>query len=204
MVDVSVRGGTNFQKWVTNLWTDFLTISLECQHFRAHLGTKKNPPQSSPPHLCRIRGVSEAGVSQYHSRVRGWGTPALDQTACAKSCQQWEGAKLGWVVSFVSRQMAAVSKETLAGNRVATTLFLCGSLRVCWFKSGVYTGDSLWKVRGPQKYHKIPPPPNSATAQHQFLYTSSAERCCPFLKIQHQWCIKICSLRTLNFIHHWR
>ena len=96
--------GQIFQKWVTNFWTDVFDKMFPW-NFRSFVhiwARKKNPPQNSPPHLCRIRGVSEAGSPQYHSWVRGWGTPAIDQTACALSCQHWEGAKLGWVVSFVS------------------------------------------------------------------------------------------------------
>ena len=150
-------------------WTDFLTIfflgisAIPCTSGHE----QKNPPQNVPPHLCRIRGVSEAGSPQYHSRVRGWGTPAIDQTACAISCQQWEGAKLGWVVSFVSIGRWQLFKGNTCRKQNCNNIIFCGSLRFCWFKSRAYAGDSLWKVRGLQKYHKIPPPRNSATAQHQ-------------------------------------
>ena len=56
-------------------------------------------------------------------------------------------------------------------KQICSNIFFCGSLRFCWFKSRAYAGDSLWKVKGGQKFHKTPPPRNSATAPHHvFLW----------------------------------
>ena len=136
--------GRIFQKWVTNFWTGFFDDFFPW-NFRSFVRIwvqKKDPTRNSPPHLGRTGGVY-SGLSQYHSRVRGWDTPALDQTACAKSCQQWGGAKLGWVVSFVlTGRWQPFPRKRLQQTECNNIVF-CGSLRFCWFKSIVYVGDSF-------------------------------------------------------------
>ena len=103
---------------------------------------------------------------QCHSQVRGWDTPALDQTACAKSCQQCGGAKLGWVASFVTGRWQPLRGKHLQQTELQQHCFFMDIFCFDGSRQG-YAGDRLWKVRGPQKFHKIPPPRNSATAQHQ-------------------------------------
>ena len=64
--EYALLGGDDFFKMGDEFLDEFYLrkFSLEFSQFRAHSGTKKNPPQNSPPNLCRIRGVSEVGFSQ--------------------------------------------------------------------------------------------------------------------------------------------
>ena len=75
--------GRIFQKWVTNFWTDFFDkIFLRISAVSCTFGHEKKK-RNSPPHLCCIRGV-------------------LKRFFSSTTHQQWGGAKLEWVVSFVS------------------------------------------------------------------------------------------------------
>ena len=166
--------GRIFQNWVTNFGRMFLTnFFLGVSAVSCTFGQEKNQSTKlTTTSVLHAGGVCTGFFPVYHSRVRGWDTPALDQTGCAKSCQQWGGAKLGWVVSFVSTgRWQAFRRKRWQQPELQQHCFFLWISSVCWFESRACAGDSLWKVRGPQKYHRIRPPRNLATAQHQHLNT---------------------------------
>ena len=144
--------GRNFQKWETNFWTIFWQFfSLEFPQFRAHLGTnKKNPPQSSQPHLCRIRGVSEAGFpSTTHGSEAGTHQHLIKQLA-QNLASNGEVPSLDGLCPLSLQADGSRFEGNACSKQNRNNIVFCGSLQFCWFKSRAYAGDSLWKVTGPK------------------------------------------------------
>ena len=110
--------------------------------------------------------MSEAGFSQCHSRVRGTHQHLIKQLA-QNLASNGEVPSLDGLCPLSLQADGSRFEGNACSKQSCNNIVFCGSLRFCWFKSKVYAGDRLWKVRGPEKYHKIPPPRNSATAQHQ-------------------------------------
>ena len=147
--------GRIFQRWVRSLWTFFVAESFPW-NFRS-FGHDKKPSikftTASVPHPGRVSG---AGLSQCHSRVRLWDTPALHRTACTKNCQQWEVLSLDGLCPLSLQADGSRCKGNACSKQNCNNIvFFCGSLQLCLFKSRVHAGDSRWKVRGPKHFIKF-------------------------------------------------
>ena len=116
---------------------------------------KKNPPQNSPPHPGCIWRVAEAVPPTDTHWSSSCDTPAMDQTVCAKSRQQWKALSLDGLRLFLSTgKWQPLWGKHLKQIELRHHCF-CRSLRCCWFKSRLCAGHSHSKMRRSQKSQKI-------------------------------------------------